>query len=101
MNLSVSKLTKSTTHLGIKALIVLFGVLAGYLYYSMFVPTGVSPVDPPKINRNDNLSKFKDISTFDLKLLSDPRFHGLQVLGQENIPVPPPSPGQKTDVFAP
>ena len=76
--------------------IVIFGIVAGYLYYSQVLKQ-VVPLQPPTIPAGDTLAKFKDVK-FDFSIFNDARFKALQVIGE--YPVQPGATG-KADLFAP
>lgn len=75
--------------------IILFGLVAGYVYYTQIAAkdSSVQVFTPPT---SDNLTRFKDLG-LNFNVLDDARFKALQVFGES-----PVDPGQtgRVDIFA-
>lgn len=82
----------------INVVIILAGLVGGYFYYSLIIKPNAQPIVVPDVRKDDTLAKFKDLKSIDLKLLADPAFRTLKILGE--IPVVP-GPTGKNDPFAP
>ena len=78
--------------------IIGLGLLAGYFYYAQFLRDSRQPETLSDIRADDNLSKFRDLGSLDFKVLTDPGFRILKVIGE--IPVKAGATG-RTDIFAP
>ena len=76
--------------------IIVLGIIAGYLFFSMTIQGGEMGIPPP-VTTDDTLSKFKDIS-LDFSIFDDARFKSLKIFGES--PVQPGLTG-RADIFAP
>lgn len=75
-------------------LLILVGLLGGYIYYSQVASSDVETVPPmPK----DTLSVFKEI-ILDFEIFQRVDFKNLKIIGESPVK---PDPGGKTDLFAP
>jgi hypothetical protein len=74
--------------------IILFGLIAGYVYYSQIAGKG-SPVQAFVAPTADTLTKFKDLG-LNFTILDNPQFKALQVFGES--PVEPGETG-RVDIF--
>lgn len=79
------------------ALIVLVGLIGGYITYSQWIKPTEAVIPPPTIGSQDGLSTLKNL-TIDFKILDDPVYKGLITSGES--PVIPGITGKK-DIFAP
>jgi hypothetical protein len=77
--------------------IIVLGVVAGYLFYSMSIKGSAAEIPPPVVAPNDVLSKFKELD-LDFSIFDDLRFKSLKIFGES-----PVQPGQtgRADIFAP
>ncbi len=80
----------------IAALIILLGVLGGYLYYSQLLPA-TEPISPPPIGEKDGLKQFENFK-IDFSIINNQLFRSLAAYGE--APVNPGVTGKK-DIFAP
>lgn len=79
------------------ALIVLIGLVGGYVVYSQWIAPSEAIVPPPKISNQDDLATFKNLK-IDFKILDDSAYKSLITSGES--PVNPGITGKK-DIFAP
>lgn len=77
--------------------IMVLGIIAGYLFYSLTIKGNNVGIPPPAAAQDDTLSKFKDIS-LDFSIFDDLRFKSLKIFGE--LPVQPGATG-RVDIFAP
>jgi len=78
------------------ALIVLTGLVGGYVFYSQWIKPAEVLIPPPLINKQDNLNSFKTLK-IDFKVLDDSAYKSLIISGES--PVNPGVTGKK-DLFA-
>ena len=78
-------------------LIIVVGLVGGYLAYTQFIAPNENPIPPAPISDADSLKQFKGLK-IDFSLLDNDSYKNLQVYGQ--IPVVPGESG-KRDIFAP
>ena len=76
--------------------IIVLGVIAGYLFFSLIIQ-GTEVEIPLPVTTDDTLSKFKDLS-LDFSIFDDARFKSLKIFGES--PVQPGATG-RVDIFAP
>jgi len=76
--------------------IIVLGVIAGYLFFSLTIQ-GTEVEIPLPVTTDDTLSKFKDLS-LDFSIFDDARFKSLKIFGES--PVQPGATG-RVDIFAP
>ncbi len=89
--------TQSSSKLYI-ILIVLTGLVGGYVFYSQWIQPSEAAVPAPPIgNTRDGLSEFKDMK-INFSILNDATYKGLITSGES--PVNPGVTGKK-DLFAP
>lgn len=79
------------------ALIVLVGLVGGYVVYSQWVQPMETPIPPPAVSTQDSAATLKNIK-IDFKVLDDPAYKALITSGES--PVNPGATGKK-DLFAP
>ncbi|MEK7645548.1 MAG: hypothetical protein AAB374_00310 [Patescibacteria group bacterium] len=79
------------------ALIVLIGLVGGYIMYSQWIQPAEIPVPPPAISTQDSPTTLKNIK-IDFKVLDDSVYKALITSGES--PVNPGATGKK-DIFAP
>jgi len=79
------------------SLIILVGIVAGYIYYSQFLALNEAPLPPAAGSGRDGLSDFKNLK-INFSIFDNPAYKALMVFGQ--VPVSPGVTGKK-DVFAP
>ena len=79
------------------ALIILIGLVSGYIVYSQWVKPAEDSIPPLVIKSPDGLAAFKTIK-IDFKILDDSAYKGLITSGES--PVSPGITGKK-DLFAP
>jgi len=75
-------------------LLILLGLLGGYIYYSQIA---VSDVEAVPALPKDTLSGFKEI-ILDFEIFQRIDFKNLKIIGESPVK---PDPGGKTDLFAP
>ena len=78
-------------------LIVLVGVVVGYLYYSQSIAPTQQLTEPSMISDKDDLKKFDNLK-LNFDILKDGKYRSLQTFGES--PVNPGTTGKK-DIFAP
>ncbi len=78
-------------------LIVLVGIVGGYLYYSQTIKPSEATTPPAPVAANDDLRAFQDLK-LDFSILNDTVYKSLSVFGE--APVNPGITGKK-DLFAP
>lgn len=76
--------------------IMVLGIVAGYLFFSMTIQGNEVGIPPPVL-ADDTLSKFKNLG-LDFSIFDDTRFKSLKIFGE--LPVQP-GPTGRTDIFAP
>lgn len=79
------------------SLIIVIGLVGGYIAYSQFVQSLEKAVPPPTITSKDSTTTLKNI-TVNFKVLDDPAYKALITSGES--PVNPGTTGKK-DLFAP
>lgn len=77
---------------------MLFGLIGGYLYYSQLIRPNKQAITVTEVPRQDVLSKFKDIRSFNFEIFNRDYFKALKILGE--APVLPGATG-RSDIFAP
>lgn len=92
------KIIRSQTGIFIQAVIILFGLIGGYLYYSQLIRPNKQAITVTEVPRQDVLSKFKDIRSFNFEIFNRDYFKALKILGE--APVLPGATG-RSDIFAP
>jgi len=88
---------KSTPSKLYATLIVIIGLIVGYVGYSQWIVQNESTVPAPAIDPKDNLTVIKNLK-IDYKILDDSIYKGLITSGES--PVGPGTTGKK-DIFAP
>ena len=78
-------------------LIILIGLVGGYVVYSQWIKPNEATIPAPKIDKQDSLEKFKDLKV-DFKILDESVYKSLITSGES--PVNPGITGKK-DLFAP
>jgi len=76
-------------------LVLIIGVVVGYLYYAQVASTNVSIFPPLKADGNDSLAKFKNVN-LNFQIFDSTNFKSLKTFGE--VPVPTGQPG-KPDIF--
>ena len=76
--------------------IMVLGILAGYMFFSLIIKGTEVGISPPVL-ADDTLSKFKNL-TLDFSVFDDTRFKTLKIFGES--PVQPGATG-RVDIFAP
>ena len=79
------------------ALIVLVGLIGGYIIYSQWIKPTEAMIPPPTVGSQDGLSTIKNLK-IDFKVLDNSTYKGLITSGES--PVNPGITGKK-DIFAP
>ena len=79
------------------ALIVLMGIIVGYLFYSSYIVPTQTAIPAPPISNSDNLATFQNLK-IDFSVLDNPAYKNLMTYGES--PVNPGATGKK-DLFAP
>ena len=79
------------------ALIILVGLIGGYVVYSQWLKPAEALIPAPLISNQDNLATFKNLK-IDFNVLDDSAYKGLITSGES--PVNPGITGKK-DLFAP
>jgi len=79
------------------ALIILAGLIGGYITYSQWIKPAEALIPAPLISSQDSLAAFKDLK-IDFKVLNDSTYKNLITSGES--PVNPGVTGKK-DLFAP
>ncbi len=92
------KTKKANRSLVIQVAIILLGLVLGYSYYTQFEKDNKAPIIVTDIHPEDNLGKFKNLSSFDLSIFGEPAFRTLKIIGE--YPIQPGTTG-RTDIFAP
>jgi hypothetical protein len=77
--------------------IIILGILAGYLFYSLTIKGTEVGIPPPAVSQDDTLSKFKDIN-LNFSVFDDFRFKSLKIFGESPVQ---PGPTGRVDIFAP
>ncbi len=78
-------------------LIILVGLVGGYVAYSQWIKPTAAIIPPPVISNQDGLSAFKNLK-INFQVLDDPAYKSLITSGES--PVNPGITGKK-DLFAP
>ena len=78
-------------------LIILVGLVAGYLGYSQLIQPTEASVPPAPISSKDTLKSFQNLK-IDFSILDSTAYKSLQIFGE--MPVNPGVTGKK-DIFAP
>jgi len=76
--------------------IIVIGIVAGYLFFSMTIQGSEVGISPP-VTADDTLSKFKDLN-LDFSIFDDARFKSLKTFGESPVQ---PGPTGRLDIFAP
>ncbi|HZZ99210.1 MAG TPA: hypothetical protein VFK07_00675 [Candidatus Paceibacterota bacterium] len=79
------------------ALLVIVGLVAGYLGYQQFSKPAEAAVPPPPVSNKDTLQSFQNLK-INFSLFDSAAYKSLQIFGE--MPVNPGSTGKK-DIFAP
>lgn len=75
-------------------LLILIGLVGGYIYYSQIASSDTEAIPPMP---EDTLSVFKEI-ILDFEIFNRIDFKNLKIIGESPVR---PDPGGKTDLFAP
>lgn len=89
--------TKNSTSPVILLAITVFGLIAGYFYYSQALQDQTLPIAPVDISVDENLAKLKNLK-FDFSGLDNLTFKTLKIFGDSPVQ---PGPTGRTDIFAP
>lgn len=89
---------KTNNSMFVNVVVIILGIIGGYLYYSQLIEPNKQKVVVLDINRQDLLIKFKDPELFDFKLLTQPYFRNLKIISESPLL---PSVGGKENPFAP
>ncbi len=76
--------------------IIVLGVIAGYLFFSLTIQGSEVGIQPP-VTTDDTLSKFKNLG-LDFSIFDDARFKSLKIFGESPVQ---PGPTGRADIFAP
>jgi hypothetical protein len=79
------------------ALIIILGLVGGYIVYSQFIQPSAAVIQAPVLDKQDGESTLKNIR-INFKILDDPAYKNLVISGES--PVNPGVTGKK-DIFAP
>lgn len=94
MNQPIKK-SESSPNL-IPLLVVVLGIVGGYLYYSNVSSNSEPVYNLPQEIQQDSLSQFKNLE-LNFKVLENSKYRSLEIFGES--PVSPGTPG-KTNIFA-